>query len=79
MKKILKMYIIFTDRKSLIEGVQSCIFDGKFPEPGTPPTKSLRFKGKDVGIDYVPLVLSLGGFSDKTVGVIKFIADAYAV
>lgn len=32
-----------------------------------------------VGIDYVPLVFaSHGGFSAKTVGVIKFIADAYA-
>ena len=38
-----------------------------------------KSKGKDVGIDYVPLVLSLGGFSDKTVGVIKFIADTYAM
>ena len=32
-----------------------------------------------MGIDYVPLVFaSHGGFSAKTVGVIKFIADAYA-
>ena len=33
-----------------------------------------------MGIDYVTLVFaSHGGFSAKTVGVIKFIADAYAM
>lgn len=31
------------DRASLIEGLQTCIFDGKYPEPGEPPKTRLRF------------------------------------
>jgi len=31
------------DRKEITDGLQACIFNGKFPEPGPKPTTSLRF------------------------------------
>jgi G3E family GTPase len=31
------------NRTQLVEGLQECIFDGKFPEPGPVPTSKLRF------------------------------------
>lgn len=35
------------DRKELQDGLQACVFDGKVPEPGTPPSTPLRFKAGD--------------------------------
>ncbi len=31
------------DRAALVSGLEACIFDGKYPDPGVPPKKVLRF------------------------------------
>ncbi|EDQ88627.1 uncharacterized protein MONBRDRAFT_9023 [Monosiga brevicollis MX1] len=35
------------DRAELTAGFQACVFNGKFPEPGSPPKQKLRFKVGD--------------------------------
>jgi hypothetical protein len=32
------------DRQALAAALQACIFNGKYPDPGEPPTSELRFK-----------------------------------
>jgi len=57
------------DREEITKGLEACIFDGKYPEPGTPPKRQLRFPvGANVRVnigDWVSGIVTAHWYREK--------------